>query len=436
MVGYRCIHLLNRWGTWVMGAGLLAGFTMMLSQPLPTDFLTRGSLNASGFIATLSLGVIWQLSFSPYTSDYSRYLPESVGIARPFWATYLGATLGTILAFSFGMVAVLAAPQGHDAMAAVAHATGWLGPVLMVLFLLNIISHNALNLYGAVLSLITCVQTFAAGWTPGVRFKVMLSSLVLVGCAGMALMASADFIERFIGLVLAMTMILVPWAAINLIRLLSDQGGRLPHSFAVRRGWRSLRPFQRPRHRRLCRRYPGAVALRQHGTVQGALCGVGGGGGPVVAGRPVGHLSAVFLAGLSGFACPGGATPDGDIALSQARSAQGVELAVIGGAQVQTVTTQRLLPHPPFEDLADRRIGEVRPRQLLRREEASFQGFGASLGSNLEEFGAKDQIDLVDRSGVEDGVGRQDACPDATFLPGFAQGGLLGALAVLHEARR
>ena len=49
-----------------------AGFAMMLSQPLPADFLTRGGLNASGFIATLSLGVIWQLSFSPYTSDYSR----------------------------------------------------------------------------------------------------------------------------------------------------------------------------------------------------------------------------------------------------------------------------------------------------------------------------------------------------------------------------
>ncbi|MDH4763221.1 purine-cytosine permease-like protein [Pseudomonas oryzihabitans] len=235
VIGYRCIHTLNRWGTWVMGAGLLAGFAMMLSQPLPADFLTRGGLNASGFIATLSLGVIWQLSFSPYTSDYSRYLPEAVGIARPFWATYLGATLGTILAFSFGVVAVLAVPAGGDAMAAVAQATGWLGPVLMVLFLLNIISHNALNLYGAVLAIITCVQTFAAGWTPGVRVKVVLSSLVLVGCCGVALMASADFIERFIGLVLAMTMILVPWASINLIDFYLIKRGdyHIPSLFAA-----------------------------------------------------------------------------------------------------------------------------------------------------------------------------------------------------------
>lgn len=34
-------------------------------------------------------------------------------------------------------------------MAAVRQATGWLGPVLMVLFLLNIICYNSMNLYGS-----------------------------------------------------------------------------------------------------------------------------------------------------------------------------------------------------------------------------------------------------------------------------------------------
>lgn len=99
IVGYRFIHILNRIGTWVMGSALLAGFIMMFTQVLPGDFFSRGAFNLSGFIATVSLGTIWQISFSPYTSDYSRYLPREVGIARPFWATYFGATLGTILCF-------------------------------------------------------------------------------------------------------------------------------------------------------------------------------------------------------------------------------------------------------------------------------------------------------------------------------------------------
>lgn len=217
VVGYRFIHTLNKVGTWVMGLALLAGFTMVLTQPLPADFFTRGALNVSGFIATVSLGVIWQISFSPYTSDYSRYLPPTVGVWRPFIATYLGATLGTILSFSFGAVAVLATAPGTEAMQAVEQATGVLGPVLMVLFLLNIISHNALNLYGAVLSIITSIQTFAAGWTPTVNVKVLLSAVVLAACCVTALGASADFISHFINLILALLLILVPWACINLI---------------------------------------------------------------------------------------------------------------------------------------------------------------------------------------------------------------------------
>ncbi|AIZ32525.1 purine-cytosine permease family protein [Pseudomonas parafulva] len=217
VIGYRFIHSLNRIGTWVMGSALLAGFIMMFAQDLPADFYSRGAFNLSGFIATVSLGTIWQISFSPYTSDYSRYLPKEIGIAKPFWATYFGATLGTILCFSFGAVAVLCVPEGTDAMDAVKQATGWLGPILMVLFLLNIVSHNALNLYGAVLSIVTAIQTFAARWTPSVRVRVVLASLILLGCALVALNASAGFIGQFIGLILALLLVLVPWASINLV---------------------------------------------------------------------------------------------------------------------------------------------------------------------------------------------------------------------------
>jgi NCS1 family nucleobase:cation symporter-1 len=217
VIGYRFIHTLNRIGTWVMGSALLAGFVMMFSQDLPLDFFSRGSFNLSGLLATVSLGIIWQISFSPYVSDYSRYLPCDIGIAKPFWATYFGATLGTILSFSFGAVAVLATPEGTGAMSAVKQSTGVLGPILMVLFLLNIISHNALNLYGAVLSIITSIQTFAGNWTPSIRVRVILSGIILLGCCVVAVSASADFISQFIGLILALLLVLVPWASINLI---------------------------------------------------------------------------------------------------------------------------------------------------------------------------------------------------------------------------
>lgn len=225
MIGYHFIHKINKVGAWVMGAALIAGLALMLSGPIPADFWQRGGFSAAGWFGTFCIGAVWQISFSPYTSDYSRYLPADVGVARPFFATWIGACGGTILAFVFGMLAVSLAPAS-DAMMSVRHATGWLGPVLMVLFLVNIICHNSMNLYGAVLALITAVQTFRPNWTPGAAVRVLFSGLVLVGCVLVALAASANFVSFFINLILALIAVLIPWSVINLLDFYYVNKGR------------------------------------------------------------------------------------------------------------------------------------------------------------------------------------------------------------------
>ncbi|CAD6545819.1 purine-cytosine permease family protein [Paraburkholderia metrosideri] len=217
IIGYRFIHILNRIGTWVLGIGLVIGFGYIATHVQSPDFLTRGGFNFAGWLATVSLSALWQIAFAPYVSDYSRYLPADVGVARTFWATYLGCTLGSTLAFVFGAVAVLAVPAGMDTMDAVKASTGTIGPVMLVLFLLSVISHNALNLYGAVLAVITSLQTFAYRWIPTARARAVLSIIILVACSFAAVGASKDFIGHFVDLVLALLVVLVPWTAINLI---------------------------------------------------------------------------------------------------------------------------------------------------------------------------------------------------------------------------
>ena len=217
IIGYRLIHLLNRIGTWVLGIGILVGFFAILTGDLPSDFLTRGDFNFAGWLATVSLGALWQIAFAPYVSDYSRYLPKNVGVPSTFWATYLGCTLGSFLAFAFGAVVTLAAPVGMGTMDGVKATTGSLGSVMLVLFLLSVISHNALNLYGAVLAIITSIQTFRARWIPTARARVILSTIILVAASVVAIALSADFVSHFVDLVVVLLVVLVPWTAINLI---------------------------------------------------------------------------------------------------------------------------------------------------------------------------------------------------------------------------
>jgi len=217
IIGYRFIHVLNRIGTWVLGIGIVVGFGYIFSHVQSDDFLTRGSFNISGWLATVSLAALWQIAFAPYVSDYSRYLPADVKVSSTFWTTYLGSALGSSLSFVFGAVAVLAIPAGVDTMDAVKLATGAIGPLMLVLFLLSVISHNALNLYGAVLSIITLVQTFAYRWIPTAKSRAVLSLIVLAACCVVAVFASADFIGHFVDMVLVLLVVLVPWTAINLI---------------------------------------------------------------------------------------------------------------------------------------------------------------------------------------------------------------------------
>lgn len=217
IIGYRFIHMLNRIGTWVLGIGIVVGFGYIVTHVQSDDFLTRGGFSIAGWLATVSLSALWQIAFAPYVSDYSRYLPKDVGVASTFWATYLGCSLGSTLAFVFGAVAVLAVPAGADTMDAVRTSTGAIGPIMLVLFLLSVISHNALNLYGAVLSVITSLQTFAYRWIPTARARAVLSIVILVACCFAAVGASKDFIGHFVDLVLALLVVLVPWTAINLI---------------------------------------------------------------------------------------------------------------------------------------------------------------------------------------------------------------------------
>ncbi|WP_313047960.1 purine-cytosine permease family protein [Pseudomonas soli] len=217
IIGYRFIHVLNRIGTWVLGIGIVVGFGYIFSHVQSDDFLTRGGFNLAGWLATVSLAALWQIAFAPYVSDYSRYLPADVKVSSTLWTTYLGSALGSSLSFIFGAVAVLAIPAGMDTMDAVKLATGSLGPLMLVLFLLSVISHNALNLYGAVLSIITLVQTFAYRWIPTAKSRAVLSLVVLAACCVVAVFASADFIGHFVDMVLVLLVVLVPWTAINLI---------------------------------------------------------------------------------------------------------------------------------------------------------------------------------------------------------------------------
>ncbi|MBV9804010.1 MAG: cytosine permease, partial [Solirubrobacterales bacterium] len=214
--GYDMIHLVNRIATPLCGAVLVLAVVAVFIKGAPHGTLTRGTFTLSGFVATAAVAVLWQISYAPYVSDYSRYLPADTRAADTFWASYWGCVLGSALPMIFGALLGAAAPTASliPEMHSTAGAVGWL--VVLVLGV-GIVNTNAINAYGGVLGTITFGQTFRASWLPRGAARSALATLFMVIAAVMAIAGKANFVTNYTNFIFLLLYLLIPWTAINLV---------------------------------------------------------------------------------------------------------------------------------------------------------------------------------------------------------------------------
>src|SRR5258708_20076887 len=72
---------------------------------LPARAWALQDFRAIPFLVQFFAAAAYQLSWSIYVSDYSRYLPREVSVRESFWWTYLGAFVGGVWMMLLGTVA-------------------------------------------------------------------------------------------------------------------------------------------------------------------------------------------------------------------------------------------------------------------------------------------------------------------------------------------
>jgi nucleobase:cation symporter-1, NCS1 family len=239
IVGYDTIHLAQRVFAYLMIA-LLTVFSVGAAflLKLPAEQWDPAGFKAVPFLTELFAAASYQLSWSIYVSDYSRYLPKEVGVRASFWWTYLGAYIGGTWMMLVGTVAAAAAPK-LDVAAAMENAADSIipgfGPILLTGALLGLICITSLNFYGASLTLLSVADTCKPlECTAGKR----IASLVVAGIVStiLALNASGDFVRQFGDLLSVLLYLFTPWTAINLVDF-----------YMVRKGHYSIREIFNPR---------------------------------------------------------------------------------------------------------------------------------------------------------------------------------------------
>ena len=243
--GYRWIHRLMQATAIVVGIALVVMFIQGLTyRSLPAPETSLHTPSAGLFLAGVALLVIDLLSFGPFVSDYTRYLPADTNGPRLFWAIWSGSVLATFLSCAVGAYVAALLPKLF-VTAAIAKTSGDWALVILGLSLINGVTVNA---YTGVF------QVLAVGNMWGRRFTsasalVRIVPFVVVTAVGVvvAILGYKSFVTNLSNFLDVLLVIFIPWSAVNLadyfwVRHASYEVGSffLPEGRYGRFAWRGL----------------------------------------------------------------------------------------------------------------------------------------------------------------------------------------------------
>ena len=210
--GYRWIHRVMQATAVVVGVSLVIMLAQGLQHALPASETTLARPSAGLFLAGVALLTIDMLSFGPFVSDYTRYLPAKTNGHRLFWAIYTGNILATIGSCAIGAYLTALLPS-LGTVAAVGKISGKWALIIMALSLVNA---NTFNAYTGSFQVIS----FASMWR---RFKAESVAVRLIPFLGVmavgivvACFGYQHFVSNLSNFLDVILVLFIPWSAVNL----------------------------------------------------------------------------------------------------------------------------------------------------------------------------------------------------------------------------
>jgi nucleobase:cation symporter-1, NCS1 family len=210
--GHDFIHLFEKVMSLVLGVLFLGVFILTLPK-LGGAFSFVPSGGSAGMPALGSVGVVlaasfsYLMSWSPYASDYSRYLPAGVSGKRVALFALCG---GAAASFAIEVIGALVGSltPGAGFFTDLYHFAGSFGPLAIVAIILGAMAANALNIYTNALSALVL----------DVRAKRWLM-VVVGGLVGLALSfaGQANFVLNYQDFLFLLDYWITPWLGIVLV---------------------------------------------------------------------------------------------------------------------------------------------------------------------------------------------------------------------------
>ncbi len=181
----------------------------------------------AGFFALFASAASYNITYAPYVSDYTRYLPTSTkssslissvfwgGSLSPIWLIPMGAWLAIYLNTSDAL---------HGLSLAGNHTIAHCGTILVVLSTLALVATMGMGAYSGMLSVVTAIDSFRPVATgPKARVAVIVLLGVIAGFFGILFNVASSAVYDALTIMLY---VLAPWTAINLIDFYAVRHGK------------------------------------------------------------------------------------------------------------------------------------------------------------------------------------------------------------------
>jgi purine-cytosine permease-like protein len=215
-----------------------------------------GGFIFAAFMAQFSVAAAYNITYAPYVSDYSRYMPRDTSprgiIAAVFfgasgsavWLIALGAWLATRLGVSDGLVGLQRV--GDNVVAPLGSITAFLSATALM-------ATMGMNAYGGMLTVLTGIDSFKKIQTSRAWRAATVIALAVIWYAigaGISTSASDTAVSAVLNSLTLMLYLLVPWTALNLVDFFFVRHGHYaitdifrPDGVYGAWGWRGLTAY-------------------------------------------------------------------------------------------------------------------------------------------------------------------------------------------------
>jgi nucleobase:cation symporter-1, NCS1 family len=189
------------------------------------------------FLAQFSAAAAYNITYAPYVSDYSRYLPASTPARKVIAAVFIGASTAAIWLIALGawLATRLGAADGLAGLQLAGNNVfNYLGDAVALLSAMALWATMGMNAYGGMLTVLTAVDSFKK-LQPN-RFHRVVTIVILTAIwFVISEIITGGAVATVATSLTLMLYLLVPWTATNLVDF-----------FFVRRGHYAITDLFRP----------------------------------------------------------------------------------------------------------------------------------------------------------------------------------------------